>query len=52
MTGTLSDTEQDVVRDLTHLGLLYTFDAKKKSYYVPTLLSSGLSGGGFAGDCE
>ena len=50
MTGTLSDTEQDVVRDLTHLGLLYTFDAKKKSYYVPTLLSSGLSGGGFAGD--
>ena len=50
MTGVLSDTEQDVVRDLTHLGLLYTFEANKKWYYVPTLLSSGLSSGGFAGD--
>ena len=49
MTGILSDTEQDVVKDLTHLGLLYTFEAKKKWYYVPTLLSSGLSGG-FASD--
>lgn len=49
MTGVLSDTEQDVVRDLTHLGLLYTFDVKKRWYYVPTLLSSGLSGG-FASD--
>lgn len=45
MTGALSETEQDVVRDLTHLGLLYTFEVKKKWYYVPTLLSSGLSSG-------
>jgi transcription initiation factor TFIIH subunit 4 len=49
MTDVLSDTEQDVVRDLTHLGLLYTFEHKKRWYYVPTLLSSGLSGG-FSGD--
>ena len=49
MTGVLSDTEQDVVLDLTHLGLLYTFEVKKKFYYVPTLLASGLSGG-FTGD--
>ena len=45
LTGALSETEQDVVRDLTHLGLLYTFEVKKKWYYVPTLLSSGLSSG-------
>ena len=49
MTDALSDMEQDVVRDLTHLGLLYTFEHKKRWYYVPTLLSSGLSGG-FSGD--
>ena len=49
MTDVLSDMEQDVVRDLTHLGLLYTFEHKKRWYYVPTLLSSGLSGG-FSGD--
>jgi len=52
MTGFLSDTEQDVVKDLTHLGLLYTFEAKKKWYYVPTLLSSGLSGGFASEDGE
>ena len=49
VTDVLSDMEQDVVRDLTHLGLLYTFEHKKRWYYVPTLLSSGLSGG-FSGD--
>lgn len=52
MTGILSDTEEDVVKDLTHLGLLYTFEAKKKWYYVPTLLSSGLSGGFASEDGE
>jgi transcription initiation factor TFIIH subunit 4 len=52
MTGVLSDTEQDVVRDLTHLGLLYTFDVKKKWYYVPTLLSSGLSSGFSEGETK
>jgi len=52
MTGVLSDTEQEVVRDLTQLGLLYTFEANEKWYYVPTLLSSGLSSGGFDGEGE
>ena len=44
MMGVLSDTEQDVALDLTHLGLPYTSEVKKKFYYVPTLLVSGLHG--------
>jgi hypothetical protein len=49
-TDGLPASQKGVVRDVAKLGLLYPLAAAGKGYYVPTSLSSGLSGGGGGDD--